>query len=117
MKVTKSQLRKLISEAMEDSSMQSTQMSIARLGEQIKSLELAAKRIEEEIPFDFGDTKSDRAAREAGNVMKVAAGQIRRDLKSLLKSLDISIDDAMVNPSSVNPGHTADDTSWGRKRY
>ena len=48
MKVTKSQLRKLISEAMEDSS---TQMSIARLGEQIKSLELAAKRIEEEIPF------------------------------------------------------------------
>lgn len=113
MKVTKSQLRKLISEAMEDSSMQSTQMSIARLGEQIKSLELAAKRIEEEIPFDFGDTKSDRAAREAGNVMKVAAGRIRSDLKSL----GISIDDAMVNPSSVNPGHTADDTSWGRKRY
>jgi uncharacterized protein with von Willebrand factor type A (vWA) domain len=110
MKVTKSELRKLISEAVEDSS---TQMSIARLGEQITRLEDAAKHIERVIPFDFGDTKSDRAAREAGNVMKAVASEIRRDLKSL----GISIDDAVVNPSLVNPGHTADDTGWARKRY
>lgn len=99
MKVTKSQLRQLISETVEDSS---RQMSIDRLGEQITRLEDAAARIEQEIPFDFGDTKSDRAAREAGNVIKDVASRLRRDLKSL----GISIDDAMVDP-----GHAAEPKS------
>ena len=86
MKVTKSQLRQLITEAVEGSD-RPFRMTLAR---ELERLESAADRIEQEIPFDFGDTKSDRAAREAGNVMTRAVDQLRK---------------------ALNPGQAADNTS------
>ena len=85
MKVTKSQLRQLITEAVEGSD-RPFRMTLAR---ELERLESAAARIEQEIPFDFGDTKSDRAAREAGNVMN----DVARRLRMTLNHLGISLDD------------------------
>ena len=93
MKVTKSQLRQLITEAVEDSSMQSTQMSmnsIKSIEEQIERLKHAAARIKREIPFEIGDGPGDRAAREAANVMTLVVDQLHK---------------------ALNPRQAADDTS------
>jgi len=117
MKVTKSELRKLISEAFEGPTGQNMQPFIDTLGEQIKSLETGAGRIEGLFPRESINAKSPRGVREAQK-FAVAVTEISRQLRLALNSLGIYIDDAVVNPSSVNPGpQLADDTSWGRKRY